>query len=298
MMEDTSTVLHQANASLAEGPIWDGRLGAIYWVDIRRCRIHRFRVAEGRQDAVWVLRDSVGCIGLTADPDVLVVAAGLDVFLLNLTTGRETPVASLPLDSSLMRANDGRVDSAGNFWVGTMIDDIHAPSAFAGGRLFCVTPTGTVHDSGIEFELPNGMGWAPDGATFYINDSTALRTYAFDFDAQSRALSRQRIHFAHPADEGLPDGLTIGSDGHVWSGQWNGWNIKRIDAAGQLQHTYAVPVQRPSSVAFFGDRLDRMTYTSAANGFGMQDLLQAPEAGSLFELEVTGTGLAENYFGI
>ncbi len=290
-------VLHQANASLAEGPIWDPRLNAIYWVDIRRCRIHRFRVETGRQDGVWVTRHSTGCVGLTADPGVLVVAAGAEVFLLNLATGVETAVATLPVETPWMRANDGRVDAAGNFWVGTMIDDIHAPDPFTDGRLFCVTPGGEVRDSGARFELPNGMGWSPDGGTFYINDSTALKTYAFDFDVASGRLSNQRVLLEHPAGEGLPDGLAVDADGNVWTGQWNGWTIRSIDAGGQLRNTWRVPVQRPSSLTFFGEGLARVTFTSAANGMGIDELIAAPEAGSLFELDVVATGRGEHYFG-
>lgn len=291
------SILHQANASLAEGPIWDARLGALYWVDIRRCRIHRFNTTRGRQDGVWVTRHSTGCVGLTADPDVLVVAAGAEVFLLNLITGSETHVAVLPVEAPLMRANDGRVDASGNLWIGTMIDDIHAPDAFTDGRLFRVTPSGEVSDSGIRLELPNGMGWSPDGATFYINNSTALKTYAFDVSPGSGQLSGQRVLFDHPAGEGLPDGLVVDGDGNVWSGQWNGWTIKMIAPGGQLLETWRVPVQRPSSLTFFGEDLDQLAFTSAANGMGIDELLAAPEAGSLFELEVAATGRHEHYFG-
>lgn len=291
------SVLHQANANLAEGPLWDPRLKAIYWVDIRRCRIHRFSTTSGRQDGVWVTRSSTGCVGLTPDPDVLVVAAGNEIFRLNLRTGADTLVASLPIATPWMRANDGRVDAAGNFWVGTMIDDIHAPEAFADGRLYCVTPEGDVRDSGLRLQLPNGMGWSPDGATFYINDSTALKTYAFDVDPGSGQLSAQRVFFDHAAGEGLPDGLTVDAEGNVWTGQWNGWTIKKISSAGVLTGTWRVPVQRPSSLTFFGDDLSRVVFTSAANGMGMDDLLAAPEAGSLFELIVEATGRDEHHFG-
>lgn len=297
MTDAIVTVLHQANASLAEGPLWDARLDAIYWVDIRRCRIHRFRLGAGRQDRVWITRNSPGCIGLTSDPDVLVVAAGAEVFLLDLVTGAETPVARLPIETPRMRANDGRVDAAGNFWIGTMIDDIHAPEAFSGGRLFRVTPAGEVSDSGMAFELPNGMAWSPDATTFYINDSTARKTFAFDVAPGTGQLKNQRTLFAHPEADGLPDGLTLDAGGNVWSGQWNGWNIKRIAPDGRLLDTHRVPVQRPSSIAFVGTGMDRLAFTSAANGMDTADFLAAPDAGSLFELQVAATGLPEHHFG-
>ena len=291
-------VLQQANAALGEGPVWDPRLEAIYWVDIRRCRIHRYSVAAGRQDGVWITRNSPGCVGLTTNPQVLVVAAGSEILLLDLVSGAERLLATLPLDPSLMRANDGRVDRNGRLWVGTMIDDIHAPAQFEGGRLFSVSSGGGVWDSGASFELPNGIGWSPDGDTLYLNDSTARKTFAFDFSPRTGAIGRQRVLFEHPAAEGLPDGLCVDSTGNVWSGQWNGWNIKKIAPDGRLLETIPTPVQRPSSVTFVGRDLGRMVVTSAANGFTTADFLEAPDAGSLFELLVAATGQPENYFGL
>lgn len=290
-------VVHQANASLGEGPIWDTRLEALYWVDIHRRRIHRYRISEARQDGVWITRKSPGCLGLTESTDVVVVASGADVLLVDLRSGAETPVATLPIDTPLMRANDGRVDAAGRLWVGTMIDDIHAPAKFTDGRLFSVMPDGHVSDSGFVFELPNGIDWSPDGRTLYLNDSTAQKTFAFDFSVENGTISRQRVLFDHPAAEGLPDGLCVDSSGTIWSGQWNGWNIKRIAPDGRLIETHKVPVQRPSSVCFFGHNLDRLAFTSAANGMSTADFIAAPDAGSLFELSVRAGGRREHYFG-
>ena len=297
MKTDNVVGLHQANASLGEGPLWDRRLDAIYWVDIRRCRISRYSVAKSRQDGVWITSSSPGCLGLTANPDVLVVAAGAQVFLLDLVSGVETHVATLPIETSLMRANDGRVHSSGCLWIGTMIDDIHAPEKFEGGKLFCVSPDGEVSDSGFAFELPNGIHWSPDGRTLYINDSTAYKTFAFDFSAQAGTISAQRVLYDHPSSEGLPDGLCVDGAGNIWSGQWNGWNIKKIAPDGRLLEVFKVPVQRPSSVTFFGHDLDRMAFTSAANDLTTADFLAAPDAGSIFELAVVATGQAECHFG-
>lgn len=290
-------VVHQANASLGEGPIWDSRLEALYWVDIHRRRIHRYSVSGERQDGVWITRNSPGCIGLTENADVVVVAAGAEVLLLDLRSGVETPLATLPVATPLMRANDGRVDAAGRLWVGTMIDDIHAPAKFSDGRLFSVLPDGGVSDSGFVFELPNGIDWSPDGRTLYLNDSTAQKTFAFDFSGEDGTISRQRVLFDHPPAEGLPDGLCVDSSGNIWSGQWNGWNIKKIAPDGRLLETHAVPVQRPSSVCVFGHKLDRLAFTSAANGLTTADFIAAPDAGSLFELSVRVSGRHEHYFG-
>jgi sugar lactone lactonase YvrE len=86
-------VLFQANAELAEGPIWDRRTGCLYWVDIRRRRVCRLDVATRVQSGVWVFPARTGCIALTRNPGVLLVVAGAEVSLLDLDTGRTERLA-------------------------------------------------------------------------------------------------------------------------------------------------------------------------------------------------------------
>jgi len=290
--------LHQANATLAEGPLWDDRTGSIYWVDIRRCRVFRFEVQSMRQTGVWVTENRTGCVGLTDDPSILIVAHGREIDLLDMRTGTMKSIATLPIESPRFRANDGRVDCNGSLWIGTMIDDILAPEQFSGGRLFRVDPDGAVQDAEVEFELPNGMGWSPDQKAFYINDTTVGRTYRFDFDADSGLLSNQVVLFDHSQLEGFPDGMSVDSDGNIWSAQWDGWNIRKISPSGELLQQFPMPVRRPSSAAFFGEAMNQIVITSATVDFTSEDFRKSPDAGSLFAMATDATGLPDHHFAI
>ncbi|MEM7445327.1 MAG: SMP-30/gluconolactonase/LRE family protein [Pseudomonadota bacterium] len=289
-------VLFQANATLAEGPIWDGRTRCLYWVDIRRARVSRFDLSAGRQTGVWIAPSRVGCVALTTDPGTLLVAAGATISTLDLATGGTETVAELPIDTARFRANDGRVDRLGRLWIGTMIDDIHAPDQFRDGQLFRVDPDSTVVPSGFEFELPNGLAWSGDGSLMYLNDTTAQTTYVFDYDLASGAVSNRRVLYDHGAGEGFPDGLSIDADGNLWSAQWDGWNIRKISPEARLLAEIPMPVRRPSSASFFGDALDRIVVTSATVDFQMKDFIDSPDAGSLFTMPANATGVPENLF--
>lgn len=292
-------LLFQANAELAEGPIWDGRTGSLYWVDIRRCRVSRLAVAERAQTDVWITPARPGCIALTDDPDRLVVVAGADVALLDLATGDSERLAILPIETPRFRANDGRVDSRGRLWVGTMIDDIHRPESFRGGELFCVEASGRVTRAPFDFELPNGIGWSLDDQLLYLNDTTTGVTWSFDFDAVSGAIDNRRPFFDHRSGTGYPDGLSVDSAGAIWSAQWDGWNLRRIAPDGGLLAEFPMPVRRPSSATFFGDRLDQIAVTSATVDFTSEDFRMSPLAGALLEMPAPGmTGRAENRFAL
>ncbi len=175
-------LLFQANATLGEGPVWDSRSGDLYWVDIRRRRISRYNFVKKRQTGVWITPNRTGCVALTNDPQKLLVVAREDVFVLDLQSGVTSEIASLPIDTARFRANDGRVDAKGRLWVGTMIDDVHEPDSFSGGQLFRVDPDGTIDCANYDFELPNGIDWNKDNTLMYMNDTTTLSTYCFDFD--------------------------------------------------------------------------------------------------------------------
>ena len=154
---DDVKLLFQSNNLLGEGPLWDSRCGDLYWIDIRRCRISRFNLEQNCQTGVWITPTRPGCIALTSDESKLLVAAREEIFILNLNNGKLSKIASLQIDRKLFRANDGRVDSAGCLWVGTMIDDIYAPEHFKGGQVFRIDPEGNTSSTNYEFELPNGI---------------------------------------------------------------------------------------------------------------------------------------------
>jgi sugar lactone lactonase YvrE len=295
--DTAATVLFQANAALAEGPIWDGRTGCLYWVDIRRSRVSRFDPSLGRQTGVWITPARPGCVGLTRDPGRLIVAAGAEVALLTLETGMWDVIATLPIDAPRYRANDGRIDSSGRFWVGTMIDDLHRPTAFEGGELFRVYADGSVVRALSGCELPNGIGWSPDDSRMYFNDTTTGKTWQFAYDVVTGELSERSVLYDHRDGAGYPDGLSVDASGSIWSAQWDGWNIRRIAPEGRLLAEYPMPVRRPSSASFFGAGLDRIVITSATVDFTSADFRESPDAGSLFMMSSpAAAGRPENIF--
>jgi len=289
-------LLFQANATLGEGPVWDARSGDLYWVDIRRRRIARYNYTKKCQTGVWITQKRPGCIALTTDPQKLLVAAREDVFVLDLQSGATSQIVRLPIDTARFRANDGRLDAKGRFWIGTMIDDVHAPESFSGGELFCVDTDGNIDRADYEFELPNGIGWNKDNTLMYMNDTTTLLTYCFDFDLAAGRLSNRRVFYDHSGGAGFPDGLSVDSDGCIWSAQWDGWNIRKISPDAELLEEFQMPVRRPSSAAFFGPKMNYIAITSATVDFTTEDFLSSPNGGSLFSMGTDAKGCEEYQF--
>jgi sugar lactone lactonase YvrE len=286
--------VQQANAILGEGPVWDKRTGEVFWVDIRRMHVFRLHLASGTQTGQWAFPERVGCVALTDDLSRLLVAAGLRVYWLDLESGQTTVFVDLGSERDGQRFNDGEVDAYGRFWIGTMMDDFFAPEKFENGAVHCVRPDGSVEEFG-GFQLPNGIGWSLDNTLMYVNDSAAGTTCVFDFDLKTGQARNKRVIYT--SDQGLPDGLSVDAEGNVWCAMWDGWRVVKLSRNGTLLDSIDMPVRRPSSATFCGERLDQLIITSATVGFTSEDFIKSPQAGGLFTASVENIGRQPNIFG-
>jgi sugar lactone lactonase YvrE len=55
-----------ARTDLGEGPVWDDRLGRLYFVDINACRLHAWEPETGERFSIEA-PECVGCVALTSD---------------------------------------------------------------------------------------------------------------------------------------------------------------------------------------------------------------------------------------
>ncbi len=143
----------EAHAALAEGPRWDARIERLLWVDIDGKALHRFDPATGEDEAT-PMPAKVGSAAPTADPDRVLVALADRLAIADVRSGELEPLLDIPHAHPGLRANDGAVDPAGRFWIGTMADD-ESPGKGAlyrldGGELTTVLEP---------VDLSNGLDW-------------------------------------------------------------------------------------------------------------------------------------------
>jgi sugar lactone lactonase YvrE len=196
-------------------------------------------------------------------------------------------------DNPSTRFNDGAVDRHGRFWAGSMNEvDFMTPD----GSLYRLDPDKSIHRMEVEIPLANGVGWSPDDALMYFTDSARQVIWAYDFDPAAGSISNRRP-FVRVSGKGLlPDGLTVDSEGYVWSAQWNGWNVTRYDPNGKVDRVIELPAQQITCPAFGGEDMDELYITSAAAGLGEEEREKQPLAGALFRVKVGVKGTPEPKF--
>jgi sugar lactone lactonase YvrE len=278
-------------AELGECPVWCARTSSLYWVDIYRPSLNCFTPATGKNHA-WIFSEPIGSFALGAGETVL-VALKSGLYRFDLATEALSVLAQPEPDLPSNRLNDGRCDRQGRFWVGSMRDppDPARPTGslyrFAQGQ--CTAMLGGLF-------VANGLAFSPDGRTLYNSDSfLSVRTiWAFDLDPDDGTIANRRVFVDTKGMPGRPDGGAVDADGCYWMAGNDGWELVRFTPQGKVDRRIALPVAKPSMLAFGGDRLDVIYVTSIrpANA----DLSKQPLAGSLLAVEAGVTGLPEPLF--
>ena len=281
------------NAILGESPLWSPGEAALYWVDINNPTVHRLDPATGERRH-WRIETEIGSIGL-AGPGRLVAGLRTGAHYVDLETGGIEKICDPEGEGRFNRnrMNDGKVDRAGRFWVGTMNDPGHAPQ----GTLWRIGADGEATPTMREIRIPNALCWSPDGAVMYFTDSYSHQIWAFDFDPATGAMENRRVFASIPEDQGVPDGATVDSEGFLWCAQMFGGRVGRFAPDGTLDRTIALPVPQVTSCAFGGADLDTLYITTASLRMDRAALAEQPLAGALFAVDPGVRGLAEPEFG-
>jgi len=281
-----------ARARLGEGPLWDAKEQLLYWVDIYNHRVHQFHPASGK-NVFFDVGDVVGAIAL-AGKNRLMMALRHHLAFLDTQTGIVTPIIELETDLPDNRFNDGKCDPQGRFWFGSM-----SASEKAEASLYRYDPDGSLHKMETGLTISNGLGWSPDCKTFYLTDSPKQKIYAYDFDQATGNISNRRILVDLTGERFFPDGLTIDSQGYIWSAMWNGWCVIRFSPEGKEIFRLHLSVPLVTSCTFGGEKLEILYITTASVGLSQAEIEKSFYSGDLFALHTTDvTGLLSYEFNL
>ena len=281
-----------ARALVGEGPIWDEEDQVLYWVDILSSKLYSYDPVKGK-NKTYDVGQHIGTVVLRKSGGVmLAVKDGFASF--DLKTGDlkiiNDPESHLPGN----RFNDGKCDPAGRFWAGTMA--YNNP-----------TTQGSLYRMGTDFEvrkmlggigIANGIIWSLDNKTMYYIDSVRYNVRAYDYDIGTGDISNERVVIDVPEGVGLPDGMTIDSEGMLWVAHYGGGRVCRWNPdTGDLLHSVHLPTSQITACAFGGKKLDTLFITCAAQQMSEADFEREPHAGALFFCKPGFQGVPAYRFG-
>ena len=281
-----------------ESPLWDAATGCLYWTDINGFAIRRFLPATGEVES-WEFDVPVTALALTSLDGWLIAAVGGRLLFWSAEGDRRVEFVAVERNWPNHRLNDGAADAAGNFWVGSMRNNVAADGSEVKaegftGSLYRVTPDGDVSVRDTEFGITNTVVWSPNGATFHCACTIRNVIWGYDYlrDGAKSDVTNRRV-FAEKIDAGLPDGSAMDEEGFVWNCRWGGKAILRISPAGEVVEKIEMPVSNVTNCAFGGADGKTLYVTTASMGAEREET-----AGCLFAIQVPVRGTEVGKFRI
>ena len=253
----------------AEAPVWWPGWGGLRWVDGTAGDLLTLRpdgVARQHID------DEYLAFARPRSGGGFVAVGARTLYLADDVDGGTRAVAGLG-DDPRVRMNDGCCDPRGRLLAGSMAYDATADA----GTVLRIDASLSVTTVLPQTTVSNGIGFSPDGRRAYYVDTLTHRVDVFD--VVEGELRGRRAFVRFPEGQGMPDGLTVASDGSVWVALWDGSAVHGYDATGAVIARIELPVPKVTACTFGDDDLGTLYITTSA-----QDLSpdHGTEAGSLF----------------
>jgi DNA-binding IclR family transcriptional regulator/sugar lactone lactonase YvrE len=249
-------------------PRWSARHRCLFWADAAGHALHR--TAQGKDQVLAEVETPVAALALHRDGVLVAHAQGWHVVN---EKGESKPRSGWPgagLRALAARGNElwGVMQDGGGCHVGVL--------AVAGdflGRWQVREPVATIVWDAAGERL---YGIAPQSGSILV------------MHAESRGVKRLATM---PQGSGMLGGIALDAKGGLWTALADGWAVVRFSPDGALTRVVALPVARPTDLAFGGPGMDTLYVTSAREGLTRETLMSAPLSGRLFELEVGAAGI-------
>lgn len=263
-----------------EGPCWSGSWGGLRWVDMLAGDV--LFLARGGAVERKHVGDVVACVRPRATGGaILAVERGV---ALEDPDGTVRPAELLWQDPGV-RMNEGAAAPDGSFYVGSMAYEKTEGAA----TLYRVAPDLSWAPVLPGVTTSNGIAWSPDGTRAYYNDTPTGRIDVFDW-SPAAGLTNRRTFVAPRLDDGQPrpDGLTVDSEGAVWTALNGAGQVHRYTADGELDTVVEVGARQTTACTLGGEDLRTLYVTTSREGLEPDE---DPTAGSLYAVGVDVPGL-------
>jgi gluconolactonase len=237
-----------------EGPVWDVAKQRLVFSDIPPQRWFTWTRLEGVRD----LRASAGANGNTLDAELRLVSCRHDArdVVRHEADGSLTVLVDAHDGKKFNSPNDVAVHQDGSLW---FTDPTYGlgkrTKEQAGNFVYRFDPkTKDVRVVQRDFDMPNGLCFAPDGKTLWIADSGKKQRIGA-FPVRDDGTLGEPIRWL----DGGADGVRCDTAGNLWAAARDGVRVFGPD--GERLLTIALP-EVPANLAFGGDDLRTLFVTA------------------------------------
>nr|XP_022906695.1 regucalcin [Onthophagus taurus] len=284
--------------TLGEGPHWDPYIQSLFYVDILGQSVHKYTPATNTHTQTYIEGGPVSLlVPVEGHSDLFLISIGRKLAVITWDGVSEKPskietlieVENEP-ETRGNRFNDGKADPAGRLWAGTM-----GPEPEIGklepemGSLYTLIGKAEVKKHLSKVSIANGLAWNTKLKKMYYIDSPKRTVDQYDYDIVKGTITNRKVIFDLDSHKipGVPDGMTIDTDGNLWVAVFDGGCLLHINPnTSELIKKLTFPCKQITAAAFGGPNLDELYVTSAR--LTVKGVEQKEPAGAVFK--VTGTG--------
>lgn len=298
---------------LGEGVLWQAQEQTLYWTDIQgkclyKCamtnEVAQLLCAESIDKQSMLLRDEylqqklqvfelpsrLGSFAFTRHNETLLAGFENGLALYNYTTNETIWLSQDEVNKENVRFNDGKCDSKGRFWLGSMVesDDLKKTPIEQQGALYSFTfqQGQLITNKALSgLHISNGLCFSPNGKLMYHTDSASHKMYQYQLGNNGQITAKKL--FARFDKHSFPDGACTDIKGNVWVALWGGACVVCINPKGRELFRHPLPVTQVSCVAIGGPNMNWLFVTSAHNNLAEEKRLKQPRAGNLFVYEIS-----------
>ena len=276
---------------LGEGTLWVPTLNSIFFVDIKKKKIFILNTKTKKKKIFKVNKE----IGFLSHIKESIFLLGLKSELRIVNLKNKKIIFSTKIEPRLInnRINDGKTDSVGRLWFGTMDNFERKKNS---GSLYCLDNSLKLHKIDSKYYITNGPAFLNKN-NFYHTDSGRRIIYKIKINSKFQIVKKS-IFIKFSKKEGSPDGMTTDIKNNLWVCHYHGACISAYDLKGTKIHQIYLPVKNVTNCTFGDLKNDELFISTARKDMNSKELKKYPLSGSLFRVKMNVKGKKTTSFKI
>ena len=276
---------------LGEGTLWVPTLNSIFFVDIKKKKIFILNTKTKKKKIFKVNKE----IGFLSHIKESIFLLGLKSELRIVNLKNKKIIFSTKIEPRLInnRINDGKTDSVGRLWFGTMDNFERKKNS---GSLYCLDNSLKLHKIDSKYYITNGPAFLNKN-NFYHTDSGRRIIYKIKINSKFQIVKKS-IFIKFSKKEGSPDGMTTDIKNNLWVCHYHGACISAYDLKGTKIHQIFLPVKNVTNCTFGDLKNDELFISTARKDMNSNELKKYPLSGSLFRVKMNVKGKKTTSFKI
>lgn len=284
-------VLWGIKCKLGEGVIWVREHYSVYFVDIKKKKIHCLNLKNQSKKTIKINKEIGFIIHIKRNNFILGLKNELRI--LNLKTKRI--LWSMPVEKNLKRnrINDGATDLNGMLWFGTMDD---SEKNIKNGSLYYLNHKLKLGLIDKNYLIPNGPTFI-DNYNFYHTDTKKKIIYKIRINKNFKII-KKIIFKKFKKKDGSPDGMILDTKNNLWVCHYHKAKITALNKKGKKVHEINFPAKNITNCVFGGYKNSELFVTTAIKGMNKKELKLYPFSGNLFKVKTNVFGKTNKKFKI